>query len=113
MSEVTARQVLENARKLIESPDRWTRKAFARSKIGIECWSGDPDAVSWCVQGAINEAGRRLGTGMGDSYFEAMPRLQKAAGCWMLDIWNDNAETTHADILEAFDKAINMEAGDD
>ncbi len=67
--EEVARHVLKRAREIISSPERWTKKAFARDAEGtnlkLRCGNGKGagdriarhrDAVCWCPDGAIRKA---------------------------------------------------------
>ena len=44
---------LKAMRELLATPDRWTRSFEARDSNGIECMYCDPDAVCWCLSGAM------------------------------------------------------------
>lgn len=44
------------AYQVIDSPEKWTRKAHARCKHGKECDPCSKAAISWCAIGAIEKA---------------------------------------------------------
>lgn len=101
--EKTAREVLVEARGLIEKG--WARGAFARYRNGKRTGSMDERACFFCVEGAICRAA------FGTVYArrEAMRAMQDATGRCDLFRWND-AQSTKAPVLAAFDRAIE-EAG--
>ena len=107
---MTTLQILKAARELISEPERWTKDAEARSPIGRSVRHESPNACRWCVLAAIWRAGgppppSGYGTG-------AIGALLDAGGFGdsisLLD-YNDDPNTTHADILALYDRAIALE----
>jgi hypothetical protein len=49
------RQILTDTRALIDTPEKWTQDAWARDKDGKRLEYSDPDAVCYCVFGAVNK----------------------------------------------------------
>lgn len=81
------KQVLIAARKLIEKPENWTNKF---PKI-----CGYPTCVGFAIE--RSSSGMSLG-----NFTEALGFA--TVGC-LVD-WNDDPKRTHAEVLAAFDKAI-------
>lgn len=96
---MTPAEILRRARDRIATPERWTQGAYRRDANGKKC---NPDeAVCWCSVGAItsicNIRKREdwapvdfLGEVVGDR----------------IGVWNDAPNRTHAEVLDAFDRAI-------
>lgn len=40
-------------KELLTDESKWTQNAFGRDAEGLACFSGDPDAVCWCLLGAM------------------------------------------------------------
>jgi hypothetical protein len=98
------REVLVNARKLIEDSARWTKHESAREADGKPTWSTSSSACQWCAYGALlrAESGRR------SDAERALERGIRALGSRARTVWgfNDYYKTDHARVLAAFDKAI-------
>lgn len=95
----TVADKLREARALIERG--WTQEEFARSKTGRTVKTNSPQAVCWCAYGALIQV---------DGESDAYPWLCKAIDPEgdMVTRWNDAPERTQAEVLEAFDKAIDL-----
>lgn len=50
------RQLLIQARKVLENPEHWTVKVRVRDKIGFSCSAFDERAYSFCINGALERA---------------------------------------------------------
>lgn len=77
----------------------WTQRASARTKGGVPVWGGDDRAICWCAVGALQGSP------------EAIPLVRKAIGIpdeCRISTWNDAPERTQAEVLAAFDKAIEL-----
>jgi hypothetical protein len=99
--------ILIRARKLIEAPERWTKGAMARNSVGARVSAYAPDAICFCAQGALKKA-----SDWDDHLSQAALRLNRAITIPVGYItYNDEPETTHADILALFDRAIEAERG--
>ncbi len=46
-------EVLRAARKLIETPDKWTKGEYARDAEGKVCPRRGKEACQWCASGAL------------------------------------------------------------
>lgn len=108
----TVLTTLTEARALIDSPEKWTRGAFARNSKGEKVEVYDPNATCFCVLGALI----RCESESVDFLKTARP-LRKAfieLGTPAADFeqtlpgFNDSIATTHEIVLTAFDKAIEI-----
>jgi hypothetical protein len=88
---------LREARALIERG--WTQKVGARDSGGTPVWGGEKAAVSWCAVGAICTVGAKMAP------FRQANNLNGWGG---ISVWNDAPERTQAEVLAAFDKAIEL-----
>lgn len=89
---------LKAARAVIEKPEAWTKGKWARTKGGQGVSWDSPEAVCFCAEGAI-----RL-TVPYDR--EVVTQSSLLGHYYMLAAFNDDPETTHAEILALFDNAI-------
>lgn len=46
-------EILESVRQLFSDPTCWHKGEWARDINGEPCSFSDPNAVSWCIQGAV------------------------------------------------------------
>lgn len=102
---MSALEVLIAARARIATPDRWCQGAYWRGANGEVVESYGSDCVSCCSLGALHS--------VGDSD-EARQYLREANAkvpCWNLAVWNDAPDRTHAEVLAAFDRAIELAGG--
>lgn len=49
-------KLVESAISAIDTPDRWTKGAFAKNKDGFEVASDDTAATCFCIYGALEKA---------------------------------------------------------
>jgi len=98
---MNALQVLRKARKLIETPERWTKGDAAKDRDGVPVGMKSRAAVCFCAAGAI----ARASGGWNGGYHNARAALEVAIGGAIAE-WNDAPRRTHAQVLRAFDKAI-------
>lgn len=97
----TAVEVLIAARELISVPERWTQGKYWRDKNG-EYLPGDSTPICWCAWGAVRHCGDYPNIQLALSF------LIRAANVGGIADWNDAACRTHAEVLAAFDKAIEL-----
>lgn len=108
--------ILRGARALLARPDAWLRGVGARTSEGELCPSSSPAAACFCAIGVLNHLAP-LG-GWGKAHRALFAELPKA-WCSRVkpsnvkdDHWvsvarfNDDPNTTHADLLALFDRAI-------
>ena len=94
--DVDASALLRDAAALIEDPKRWTQGADARMADMESCDADDPEAVCWCMTGALIKIMQR----------DAIPRsviyaLRDLAD----DIADFNDSHTHDEVLRAMREA--------
>ncbi len=96
---MTTLDILRSARALVARG--WTQGAFARDASGNAVRPKDPCAIRWCADGAVRSV---------DPYpsaaLAAMDRV--LAPCDFVN-WNDCPGRTQAEVLGAFDRAIESE----
>lgn len=91
-------KILTKARALISDPARWTQRSAAKDVSGNDVLANSPKAVCWCSAGALLKASRRSSIG-----FVPMGTLSQEME-FSVSYFNDSH--THAEVLAAFDKAI-------
>src|SRR4051794_31065920 len=98
------REVLIEARRLIEDPERWTQHTLARNPETRRPVDPDsPRAGQWCLWGAVEHVldARTDYIGVWDALTAVLePRYPSFAS------FNDADGRTHTEVLAAFDKAI-------
>ena len=98
--------VLLRARELIADERQWCKRSFARTWLGVPVPIRSAFVRRYCALGAIMRAARELGFPVKDA--------ERALGwqtiCGVAD-WNDAAERTHAEVIAAFDAAIEALGG--
>lgn len=84
------------AYQLLEKPEAWTKGAAARDRDGRSVDFNHPDAICWCVTGAIEKC-----YPCNISNRDARNRLKAAVRAvdW-IHKWNDAQTTTHSQVLE-------------
>lgn len=87
-------EILTAARELISAPERLARGQYARDINGEGCSSDDENAVCFCSIGAIHRVG-------GD--WDEKRFLRAEMDGTIIDFHETH---THAEILSAFDRAI-------
>ena len=116
----TTVQILEEARALIDTPEKWCRAAYASDRPGrvapdeIEhAYSPmEPGATCFCMLGAVARADKCDASphfGSREAYL-AVRKLENACG-GPVSRFNDRPSTTHADVMAVFDEAINRAKG--
>lgn len=95
---MTLKENLIRAKALITDPKNWIQGAFARDANGCLVSSDDPSAVCYCSIGAIKAL--RLPCNEQENTIDY---LYKSIGKLIPDF---NDENTHADVMAAWDKAI-------
>jgi hypothetical protein len=96
----TAAGILRLARAKIDTPEKWTQGAPARDMLGSPVDFDTPDATAWCALAAIE-------TNAAD-YRQAREILLRAARAESIINWNDSPSRTHAEVLAAFSRAIEL-----
>lgn len=120
--------VLRKARELISRENQWTRGASARSSNNKAVRAADPNAVSWCAQGAVLRAAEDLSqkgelpaASAKSAADGAIDRLNRAAQAspdkkaHILDVnddWDRTKTRVHGATVRVFDRAIDNEDGE-
>ena len=94
---MTPAEHLRAARKLITPDGAWTQKAAARDSAGSKVDPASPLAECWCVFGAVRRFGQSA---------SAWDALRKVIGPPIS--FNDTPGRTQAEVLAAFDTAIEL-----
>lgn len=93
---------LREARKLIERG--WCQDAYALDANGDEIRENDPSAVCWCASGAL-----LVDLNHPDPIVHrARMMFRRAIKNDFIPGWNDRPGRTQAEVLAAFDKAIEL-----
>lgn len=116
LNNATVLSVLRDARALIATSERWTKGAYAKTAAGMDCGVHDPGATCFCAHGAVLKAATwaqlQVGAGARHALDAVLPAMRGEAGgapTQYAPFFNDAPETTHADVLAAFDRAIARE----
>lgn len=95
------------AKALLSDESHWTKDVGARNQDGYAVSPRDAAAVCWCGYGAVLRQ-------YDPNYVEEIPvELRKIMGRATgtqqpFSVWQDRKTRTHADVLAAFDRAIEM-----
>ncbi|HWT25460.1 MAG TPA: hypothetical protein VN213_18290 [Solirubrobacteraceae bacterium] len=95
---MTTAEILCAARERIAISKRWAKGWWAYDVQGNKCREDDPQARQWCSAGAVFAVSRSDG-------WAALEVLAGVVPGRVSD-FNDDAATTHAEVLAAFDRAI-------
>ena len=94
---------LREARALIEDPERWTTREYARDAEGGALDDGaEPAAVCWCAVGALD---RVTGEPVDLLHDPAYRLLAKVAS---YEVTRTNDRHGHAAVLRMYDRAIEL-----
>ena len=105
MSQPLEQRIIEQARALIATPETWTQGEFARAADGNPVSWRSPQAVQFCLWGALNRAAydltrdRRQAISFADHAAAAL----RAMGTSLSRV-NDHG--THVDVLALFDNYL-------
>ena len=116
---MTALEILEKTRSLIEKPENWTQDVGARNALGEETYFEASDATCWCLTASIYKIGSALEPPK-QPVRDAINVLEQAIDSkdfplshgedeFSVQWFNDNH--THDDILATLDKAIELAKG--
>ena len=109
MSQPLERQIIEQARALIATPRTWTQGEFARDAAGDPVNWRSPQAVQFCVWGALN----RAAFGITGDRRKAIMLADRAAAAMRepgTSLSRVNDHGTHADVLALFDTHLRKRA---
>ena len=99
--------LLKAARSKIDAPEKWTRECYARGEDGFYADMHGADAVCFCAMGAVRSLIPNSPSAwfVGD-YVRNFINNHLPEGYRSIPAFNDNLDTTHADVLALFDRAI-------
>jgi hypothetical protein len=104
-------EILRAARERIKDPERWTQSgAFACAADGRPMSPFADLAVCWCVRGSLYRETWSVSAAHEVEMFlrEAMGADFTSPDFEELAAFNDAPETTHADVLALYDRAIDL-----
>jgi len=105
---MTTKEILIAARAKIERPECWTQKAFAKTAKKNKAAPSSPRAACWCILGAVSavthDNPNLPATSPITLSLAAAVGVDAYAECVIM--WNDERARTHAEVLAAFDRAI-------
>jgi hypothetical protein len=81
----------------------WTQGNYARNVTGSECDYDSLEATCWCAMGAIRAAYRVNFEGI--TALNCLLKIISAPHNYNIVDWNDSPNRTHAEVIEAFEKA--------
>lgn len=97
--------VLTDAREFLSDPKRWTKGSLFRTRKGEAVTR--PLAACACLTGALLIATDGTATSERREAFDASVKLVEGLlNGAPISVFNDDPDTTHADILAVLDKAI-------
>lgn len=107
---MTALEILEKAKSLIDHPSKWTVGAYARDAADRPVTIDDNLACKFDMGGAIFKAlNTRYAPSSGNNAYQfevAWRAVANAIGTSRLLHWQDELGRDHNDIMKAFDNAI-------
>mgnify|MGYP000343617243 CR=1 FL=1 len=99
---MTTREILIAAKAKIDTPEKWAQGCEARDANGDPCGTKTPVAVRRCTIGAVNAV-----TSTCADANAALRAISAVANTHLrIMAWNDHPDRTHAEIMAAFDRAI-------
>ena len=100
MSEQVA-ELLVKAKELIADPERWCQGRVAKDSLGRPTYPNSGNATAWCAFGALERLAPTP-----DVVSSAVDFLGAFTDGESIGYWNDHH--THAEVMELFDRAIEM-----
>ena len=94
---MTPAEHLRAARALLTPEGAWTQGTFARCENGNSIYLKDENAVCWCAMGAIWFYG-----------YSSKAEMFLRNIVENITTWSDSPNMTQAEVLAAFDKAIEL-----
>ena len=103
------KEILVQARHLLQKPQSWSQGAFAYNEGDHRVSFTDPNACSFCLEGAIRRAALR-GCASEAQLERALMLVRTTihvpGNYSSIQGWNDRETTKHSDVLAVLDKAI-------
>lgn len=100
-------EIVKAAKTKLANPKAWIKGSLARDKSGRQVNPVSPDAVCWCLIGAMHSVntGSPSGCVVGTEAYDAIRVSTPNHWPWLQE-FNDCEGTTHADVIETLDRAI-------
>lgn len=106
MTNAEIKDTLIAARAKIASPDLWLKGLNAKDVEGTPVEPDDPLACKFCIIGAIRSAEAATDKKTFHKAYKHLKHYLPSKCDNFGSIFNDAPETTHADVLSLFDRAI-------
>jgi hypothetical protein len=109
---VSAQAILVRARHILSKPEHWTKYALAKNEGNWEVKPNNSTACKFCTIGALHRAVIDLHGGiLTTQTFEKAKTALRGTDAIKAQhegivMFNDDENTTHQDVLNAFDEAI-------
>lgn len=98
-------EILRKAKALIDAPEKWTQRQYARNHAGDPICVLDDSATCFCVVGALARSAEVEPHEIeGGPFFDL---LRDACGGGVIS-FNDREYTCHDDVMAIFDRAIEL-----
>jgi len=94
-------EIVRKMKKLLDSPEKWTKGATAKNSRGEIISSRDKDAICWCLVGATRRCDPNFHFLTYEIFSPVMEGFVKTVS---IPIWNDAPERTYEDIVELLNK---------
>lgn len=103
-------EILAGMRELLDSPEKWCQFANSRNAQGEAVVPDDPEAQSWCLQGAalrVTDMERNATRATSLCSLVNVLRAIARAEAWAHGAisWNDSTHRTYEDVVLALKKA--------
>jgi hypothetical protein len=108
MSDNVNTQTLIAAKQLLSDPKHWIKGDLAKNESGAVVDPMASDAICWCMNGAMIKVTESNNLARIIQEMDAQDYLYKAIPVPYVSSYNDADETTHQDIMNVFDKAIEL-----
>jgi len=109
MAHPVERQIVQRARALIATPQTWSQGEFARDGSGEPVSWRSPEAVQFCIWGALNRSAREM-IGDGHHRVRVAGLAARALRAATPSISRLNDSGTHADMLALIDGYLEQSA---
>ena len=109
MAQPVERQIVQRSRALIATPRTWTQEEFARDSFGEPVSWRSPQAVQFCIWGALNRAAREM-TGDEPQRVRLADHAARALRSMTPSLSRLNDRGTHDDVLALMDGYLETSA---
>ena len=100
---------MKKAREILSNPECWCKKHDASDENGNFINPTSERAVKWCIIGAYQKAYNDPSCGVIYYYMDPLhSSLKEVFGKESLIAFNEDPATTHKDVLDLYDRAIEM-----